>query len=95
MHEIIGDIIASATPEITGNLRLLMQGGSVVNYVDTGVIYPEVRKNPSSICSFLLVAGYLRCTEITPQNDSNFMCRVAIPNIKKVPVSMPGKSSHG
>ena len=37
------------------------------------------RKNPSNIYSFLLVAGYLRCTEIIPQSDGNFMCRAAIP----------------
>ena len=79
-NEIIGDIIAAATPEITENLRRLMQGETVTTYVDTGVIYPEVRKNSSSIYSFLLVAGYLRCTEIIPQNDGNFMCRVSIPN---------------
>ena len=79
-NEIIGDIIADATPEIIGNLRRLMQGETVVAFVDTGVIYPEVRKNPSSIYSFLLVAGYLRCTEIIPQSDGNFMCRVSIPN---------------
>ena len=79
-NEIIGEIIASATPEITENLRLLMQGESIITYVDTDVIYPEVRKNPSSIYSFLLVAGYLRCTEIIPQNDGNFMCRVSVPN---------------
>ena len=79
-NEIIGDIIADATPEIIGNLRRLMQGETVVAFVDTGVIYPEVRKNPSSIYSFLLVAGYLRCTEIIPQSDGNFMCHVSIPN---------------
>ena len=79
-NEIIGDIIAAATPEITENLRRLMQGETVTTYVDTGVIYPEAKKNPSSIYSFLLVAGYLRCTEIIPQNDGNFMCRVSIPN---------------
>jgi len=79
-NEIIGDIIADATPEMIGNLRRLMQGETVVAFVDTGVIYPEVRKNPSSIYSFLLVAGYLRCTEIIPQSDGNFMCHVSIPN---------------
>ena len=79
-NEIIGDIIAAATSEITENLRRLMQGETVTTYVDTGVIYPEAKKNPSSIYSFLLVAGYLRCTEIIPQNDGNFMCRVSIPN---------------
>lgn len=79
-NEIIGEIIAQATPVIMENLRLLMQGTPVTTYVDTGVIYPEVKKNPSSIYSFLLVAGYLRCMEIIPQDDGNFMCRVSIPN---------------
>lgn len=79
-NEIIGDIIAAATPEITENLRRLMQGESLVTYVDTGVIYPEIKNNPSSIYSFLLIAGYLRCNQIIPQNDGNFMCRISIPN---------------
>ena len=79
-NEIIGDILADATPEIMENLRRLMQGGTAAAYVDTGVIYPEVKKNPASIYSFLLVAGYLRCTEIIPQNDGNFVCQVSIPN---------------
>jgi hypothetical protein len=57
-----------------------MQGETLSTYVDSGVIYPEVKKNPSSIYSFLLVAGYLRCTKILPQDDGNFMCQVSIPN---------------
>ena len=40
----------------------------------------EIKKNPASIYSFLLVAGYLKNTEIVSQNDGNFFCRVSIPN---------------
>ena len=79
-NEIIGEIIANATPEVTEKLRKLLQGETVATYVDTNVIYPEVKKNPSSIYSFLLMAGYLKNTEIVPQNDGNFMCKVSIPN---------------
>ncbi len=79
-NDIIGEIIASATPEITENMRRLMQGETLSTYVDSSVIYPEIKKNPSSIYSFLLVAGYLRCTKILPQDDGNFMCQVSIPN---------------
>ncbi len=79
-NDIIGDIITAATPEITRNLRLLMQGESVFTYVDTGVIYPEVKNNPSGIYGFLLVAGYLRCDGIVPQDDGNCMCQVSVPN---------------
>lgn len=79
-NEIIGEIIASATTEITEGLYRLLSGEKVTAYVDTGVIYPEVQNNPYSIYSFLLVAGYLKVEKVYPQNDGNFMCDVAIPN---------------
>ena len=79
-NDIIGEIIAAATPEITENLYKLLSGESITTYVDTGVIYPEVQNNPHSIYSFLLVAGYLRVSAVYPQHDGNYMCDVAIPN---------------
>ena len=79
-HDIIGEIIGTATPEINENLYKLFCGNTVTTYVDTSVIYPEVQNNPNSIYSFLLVAGYLKVAEIYPQNDGNYMCDVAIPN---------------
>ena len=79
-NEIIGEIIASATQEITESLYKLLCGEKITTYVDTSVIYPEVQNNPYSIYSFLLIAGYLKVASIYPQNDGNFMCDVAIPN---------------
>ena len=76
-NEIIGEIIQTATPEITKDLYKLLCGEKIAAYIDTGVIYPEVQNNPYSIYSFLLVAGYLN---VYPQSDGNFMCDVAIPN---------------
>ena len=79
-NEIIGEIIQTATPEITKDLYKLLCGEKIAAYIDTGVIYPEVQNNPYSIYSFLLVAGYLKVANIYPQRDGNFMCDVAIPN---------------
>ena len=79
-NEIIGEIIQTATPEITKDLYKLLCGERIAAYIDTGVIYPEVQNNPYSIYSFLLVAGYLKVANIYPQSDGNFMCDVAIPN---------------
>lgn len=79
-NDIIGEIIGTATPEITENLYKLFCGNTITTYVDTSVIYPEVQNNPYSIYSFLLVAGYLKVAAIYPQNDGNYMCDVAIPN---------------
>ena len=79
-NEIIGEIIQTATPEITKDLYKLLCGEKIAAYIDTGVIYPEVQNNPYSIYSFLLVAGYLKVANIYPQSDGIFMCDVAIPN---------------
>ena len=79
-NDIIGEIASAATPDITKNLRKLMQGESLTTYIDTDVIYPRVKENPFSIYSFLLLTGYLKNAEIVPQADGNYMCRVEIPN---------------
>lgn len=79
-NDIIGEIIANATPEITESLHKLLTGEKVTTYVDTSVIYPEVQKNPYSIYSFLLITGYLKISAAYPQYDGNFMCDVSIPN---------------
>lgn len=78
-NDIIGEIISQATPEIMDDLGKLMQGQEIMTYIDTNVIYPEIEKNPFSIYSFLLVAGYLKLVSKKEQNDSTY-CRVAIPN---------------
>lgn len=79
-NEIIGEVLGEAGPEIYDKLQLLLQGKSFLTYIDTGVVYPEIRKNPSSVYSFLLVAGYLRLQSADPSFTDGFMCEVALPN---------------
>ena len=79
-NDTLGEVIASATPEITENLHKLLRDQSITTYVDTNVIYPEIQDNPYSVYSFLLVTGYLRVTKIYPQHDGNFLCDISIPN---------------
>lgn len=79
-NAIIGDILREATPEITESLRKLLEGEQFTTYVDTGVIYPEILHNPSSIYSFLLMTGYLKNSGIVPQSNGNYICSVSIPN---------------
>ena len=44
------------------------------------MIYPQVRSNPSSVYSFLLVAGYLKAIKSEPSFSGDFMCEVSLPN---------------
>ena len=88
-NDIIGEIISASSTEIGENLLRLMKGESVTTYVDTSVIYPEIKAKPSSVYSFLLTTGYLRITKLYPETDGELLCEVSIPNreISRVYVS--------
>ena len=79
-NEIIGEILAEADEDVYERLNMLLQGESFTTLIDTSVIYPQIKKNPSSIYSFLLVAGYLRVLNTAPSFSGDFMCEVALPN---------------
>lgn len=79
-NDIIGEIIAEADKEIYEKLISLVKGEAFTTYIDTGVIYPQIKNNPSTIYSFLLVAGYLKVLKTTPSFNGDFMCEVALPN---------------
>ena len=79
-NDIIGEVINEADDEIYQKLTSLVNGGSFTTYIDTSVIYPQVRNNPSSLYSFLLVAGYLKVIKSTVSISGDFMCEVALPN---------------
>lgn len=79
-NAIIREILAEANKETYARLNDLLQGKSFTTMIDTNVIYPQIKKNPSSIYSFLLVAGYLKVLKSLPSDIGDFMCEVALPN---------------
>ena len=79
-NEIIGEILAKADEDIYERLNALLQGKSFITLIDTSVIYPQIKKKPSSIYSFLLVAGYLKVLSKTPPFNGDYLCEVALPN---------------
>lgn len=79
-NEIIGEVLANADNSIYEKLHDLLQGKAILSYLDTGVIYPQIQNNPSSVYSFLLVAGYLRLVKTEPSFNGDFMGELALPN---------------
>lgn len=79
-NSIIRQIVAEADTETADNLRKLLQGEVISSYVDTSVIYPEIKSNPTTIYSFLLAAGYLKTVKRENIGDDNSICDIAIPN---------------
>ena len=57
-----------------------MKGESFVSHIDTSVIYPQIKNDPSSIYSFLLVTGYLKFNSVDQPFGSDYMCSVSLPN---------------
>lgn len=79
-NDIIGEVLAEADEDIYHRLTSLVNGETVTTFIDTGVIYPQIRSNPSTIYSFLLVTGYLKVLKTTTSFNGDFMCEVALPN---------------
>lgn len=79
-NDIIGEILVEADKEIYEKLTSLVNGESLTTYIDTDVIYPQIKKNPSTVYSFLLVAGYLKTIKTSLSFNGDFMCEVALPN---------------
>ena len=79
-NEIIGEILDQADEDIYERLHALLQGERFTTLIDTSVIYPEIRSNPASIYSFLLVAGYLKVHRTVPSFSGDHMCEVSLPN---------------
>ena len=79
-NEIIREVLAEAGPDIYDRLKSLLQGESFLTHIDTDVVYPEIRRNPSSVYSFLLVAGYLKVLNTNSVFTNGYMCEVSIPN---------------
>lgn len=79
-NDIIGQVLAEADEEIYSRLTSLVNGGTFTTFIDTGVLYPQIRSNPSTIYSFLLVTGYLKVLKTTPSFSGDFMCEVSLPN---------------
>ena len=79
-NDIIGEILGEADAEMYIRLTALLNGESFITYIDTGVIYPQIKNNPSTIYSFLLITGYLKAVNTTLSFNGDFMCQVALPN---------------
>ena len=79
-NDIIREVMAGATTDIYETLETLLQGKTVLTYVDTDVVYPKIRENPASVYSFLLVAGYLKLVSSDEALGDGYMCEVALPN---------------
>lgn len=79
-NDVIHEILLLSDAEIMENLRNLLLGKVVQSRIDTSVIYPQIRKDPAGIYSFLLMAGYLKPVGERMLMGSGEFYSLAIPN---------------
>ena len=76
----IGELLEEADQDTYDKLTSLVSGKTIVSYIDTDVIYPQIKQNPSAIYSFLLVAGYLKAVKVDSSFGIDSICELALPN---------------
>ena len=79
-NDIIGEVLKESDHEIWENLANFLQGEKLLTYIDTCVVYPQIKQNPSSVYSFLLMSGYLKIAGKNQPLGAGYMCEVGIPN---------------
>ena len=79
-NEILENVLAIATDDISANLYALLQGKTVVARIDQNVVFRALTEDPANIYGLLLVAGYLKTPKKESQGDGAFLCEVSIPN---------------
>lgn len=79
-NEVLEDVLAIATDDITERLYALLRGERVIARIDQNVVYRSLAEEPANVYSLLLVAGYLKTPKKELQADGAYLCEVSIPN---------------
>lgn len=79
-NDVITEILSEADDEMYQKLTSLVNGETITTYVDTSVIYPQVKSNPASVYSFLLVAGYLKSIRTSESVVGDSIVELSLPN---------------
>lgn len=79
-NEVLEDVLAGATDDISERLYALLLGQTVVARIDQNVVYRSLAEEPANVYGLLLVAGYLKAPKKELQADGSYLCEVSIPN---------------
>ena len=79
-NEVLEDVLAGATDDISERLYALLLGQTVVARIDQNVVYRSLAEEPANVYSLLLVAGYLKAPKKELQAVGSYLCEVSIPN---------------
>ncbi len=76
---LIKKLITCSNESIKSDLELLVQGNSVVQEIDGGLVYPEVMTDSKALWNLLLFTGYVTARNVDIREGRKF-CTLALPN---------------
>lgn len=80
-NDTIKKVIREGNADFKKELFSLLQGESLNQIIDEGLIYPGIEQNPAAIWNLLFFTGYLTFTE-SKLIDSYDHCQLKIPNLE-------------
>jgi len=78
-NELVKHLITDSSYNIQTYVTKLIDGNTINEYVDEHVVFNDLRNNPESIWSLLLMSGYLKYTSCKYE-DRGYLCELKIPN---------------
>jgi len=78
-NELIKKLLAQANITVKKNLEVIIQGDSIVEEIDSGLVLPGIENNQKALWSLLLFTGYLTFTSIR-RHEGKALCTLVLPN---------------
>ena len=79
-NEIIREILQELTPEVADELTCVMQGEDIHAAFNMEVVYPQMTDGADTVCSFLLLAGYLTLSSLPEETEYGTFAELRLPN---------------
>ncbi|MFI3214850.1 MAG: AAA family ATPase, partial [Eubacteriales bacterium] len=79
-NDVLKKMLSETNYEVKTKLYNLMKGQQESVTVDLSIVYPNLKTNPESIFSLLLLTGYLKTVKTLAYNKVMATCDVTIPN---------------
>lgn len=80
-NSVVGELVADEdAPTLEGVYSLVEPGGTVLEPLDLGIVFPEVGVRRDAVWSMLYLAGYLTTEDVERPNDRLLERRLRVPN---------------
>ena len=80
-NDVIRMLVEEGPNQLKEDITRLLNGESIVSYIDENIVFPDLKYDEKSIYSLLFFSGYLRC-ENKENIKGKIRCELVIPNIE-------------